>query len=122
MTRFDPERFTDAAPPVCYALDASDLIVSVNDAWQTFAVANNGAHLLRDRIIGRPIWDFISDDATRLVYDILFRQVRDGGRSQFDYRGDSPDRRRQMHLTISPGRLGHVLLEKYDRVRRAAPR
>jgi hypothetical protein len=111
VTRFEAERFTDAAPPVCYELNASDLIVGVNEAWQTFAVANGAAHLLRDRILGRPIWDFISDDATRLVYDIVFRQVRDGGRSQFEYRGDSPDRRRQMEMTIVAGRFGHLLLE-----------
>ena len=109
--RLETERYAHAAPVIQYEINASDVIVGVNDAWQSFAVANSAQHIMRDHVLGRSLWDFISDDTTRLVYDIVLRQVRDGGRSEFEYRCDSPDRKRLMQMTISPGYAGHVAFE-----------
>ena len=109
--RLEPRFFPDAAPVVRYEVDASDTLIGVNDAWQSFAIANGAPHLMRERILGRPLWDFVSDDTTRLVYDVILRHVRCGARSRFEYRCDSPDRRRLMQMTIAPGHAGHVVFE-----------
>ncbi len=109
--RIEATSFRNAAPAVIYEVDASDALVAMNDAWQSFAIANGAPHLMRDRILGRPLWDFISDETTRLVYDVVLRQVRNGARSRFEYRCDSPDRRRLMEMSIAPGPAGHVVFE-----------
>lgn len=109
--RLEAGTFPNASPVVRYEVDASDALISVNDAWQSFAIANGAPHLMRERILGRPLWDFVSDDTTRLVYDVILRQVRNGARSRFEYRCDSPDRRRLMQMTIVPGHAGHVVFE-----------
>src|SRR3712207_6997919 len=33
-----------------------------------FALDNSGAHLLAERVVGRPLWDFICDPTTRQLY------------------------------------------------------
>jgi len=107
----EPRSFHNAAPVVRYEVDASDTLIRVNEAWTSFAVANNASNLLTDGVIGRSLWDFLPHGTTRLVYDILLRQVRDGGQSRFAYRCDSPDRRRFMEMTITAGTNGHVIFE-----------
>jgi hypothetical protein len=109
--RLEATSFPNAAPPVIYEVDASDALVAVNDAWQSFAIANGAPHLMQGLILGRSLWDFVSDDTTRLVYDVILRQVRNGARSRFEYRCDSLDRRRLMEMSIVPGRAGHVIFE-----------
>ncbi len=111
VMRIEARAFPNAAPVVRYEVDSSDLLINVNDAWQTFAIGNEAAHLVRERVLGQSLWDFVSDDITRLVYDVILRQVRNGARSRFEYRCDSPDRRRLMEMTIAPGHAGHVVFE-----------
>jgi hypothetical protein len=103
--------FRDAAPVVRYEIDAMDRLVRVNDAWSSFATANDGLHLVAHRIIGCSLWDFVAGETTRQVYKSLLRRVRDGGRSRFTYRCDAPERRRSMEMTITARLGGHVRFE-----------
>jgi hypothetical protein len=114
--------FRDAAPLVRYEVDSSDALVTVNEAWSTFAVANGAPHLIAGCVIGRSLWDFITDDRTRRVYRSLLEGVRQGARRQFLFRGDSPQRRRFMQMTLSASIGGHVVFESVTLgVQRCAP-
>jgi hypothetical protein len=88
---------------VSYTIDRDDRIHSVSDAWVAFALANNGEHLLPPAILGRELWQMVSDLTTRHVYQVLLRNVRAGtGAVGFQFRCDSPAERRllSMHMTL----------------------
>lgn len=66
----------DARCLAVYEIDALRRIVSVDEAWCAFA-RENGAPQYADpaSIYGRPLLSFISDPATRLIYDGLIGRV-----------------------------------------------
>ncbi|HEX3102036.1 MAG TPA: hypothetical protein VHQ01_09605, partial [Pyrinomonadaceae bacterium] len=78
-----------------------DRIVSVNDAWNAFAVANGAPELSTSKIIGWSLWSFITDDVTRDIYRKILVAVRKGKPFDFDFRCDSPDYRRFLKMKIS---------------------
>lgn len=65
--------------PVVYEVDATDRIISVNDAWITFALHNSGEALLPPGIIGRHLWDSVADPTTIELYRMLYARVRSRG-------------------------------------------
>lgn len=110
--------------PVVYSVDASDAIVHVNEAWRSFAAANDGSALLPPAILGRTLWEFITDDVTLQLYRRLLARVRGGsGPVQFAFRCDSPGMRRLLEMNILADIGGGVtfvvhplVLEQRDRV------
>ena len=50
---------------ILYRLNDRDEIVFVNDVWSEFATANDGRHLVPSQVLGRSLWDFITDLTTR---------------------------------------------------------
>ncbi len=86
---------------VVYDLDASDNIVSVNDAWDRFAAENESASVGARNVVGRSLWDFISDPTTREIYRRLFASARGGSApSSFQFRCDAPSIRRLLEMEI----------------------
>ena len=104
---------------VTYQLNAADEILSVGGDWAPFAQANEAPYLA-DGVIGRPLWDFVGGMTTRHVYRELLARVRAGRTVAFDYRCDSPDLRRFLRMTISPGSEGGVAFD--SRTVRTEPR
>jgi hypothetical protein len=86
---------------VQYVVDASDVLVEVNDAWSAFAIGNGAPHLEARHVLGRSLWTFIADDRTCELYRSVMRRVREGGRSEFHFRCDSPEWRRYMLMSIT---------------------
>ena len=83
-----------------YHLDASDRIVAVDSAWIAFAAANDAADLPQ-RVLGRPVWQFITSLTVRELYRALFRRVRETRAGvTVTFRCDSPVVRRFMSLTV----------------------
>lgn len=75
----------------------------VNEWWDSFAQENQGELLLASGILGRPLWEFISDMETRHIYRLLHRRVRsDGASIGISFRCDAPGRHRLLGLNISP--------------------
>ena len=103
---------------VVYWLDASDVIHAVNASWDDFARENDGDAILEDRVLGKPIWHFISGDPTRMWLDTLVGYARISGKSVTrGYRCDSPDTKRFMEMAIEPEgekqvRLTHRILRE----------
>ena len=87
-----------------YALDGSDAIVSLGDAWLQFARENGAPGLTREAVLGTSVWEYIAGDSTREIYELLFRRVRDEVQPiVLPFRCDSADRFRFMELEIAPG-------------------
>lgn len=86
-----------------YTLDAFDRISAVSPEWVAFACENEAPGLTSDHVVGRPLREFISDEETRLLYQVLMNKVRKTGEPlSVKFRCDSPTLRRFMELRIEP--------------------
>lgn len=86
-----------------YELDADLRLVSVDEAWTAFALANAAPELVPPGPLGRPVLDAISDPMTRRLYHDLLARLGASGRSvTFAIRCDSPALRRFLDLSITP--------------------
>lgn len=87
-----------------YVLDSNDIIVFTSDNWTAFAENNQaGDSCSADKVLNRPIWQFISGDETKHLYEIIMNKVRESKtRVSFPFRCDSPDKRRYLELLITP--------------------
>lgn len=91
-----------------YVINKHDDIVDVSDSWLDFALEND-TKFTRDSVIGKSLWEFISNAQTRHLYRILLDKVRKTEEYiQVPFRCDAPDRRRFMELAISSLHNGYV--------------
>lgn len=86
---------------ISYVIDADDRLVSVSDEWSAFALHNHGEDLSPERITGHFLWNFISDEPTRELYQALLARVRSGTETELILRCDSPERRRLIELIVT---------------------
>ena len=89
-----------------YTLNDADEIVEVNDDWDVFATANGAPHLAAGQVLGRSLWDFVTDDTTRLLYRDVLARVRRDRAVRFTFRCDAPDCRRQLEMEVSAAPRG----------------
>lgn len=94
-----------------YVIDAEDRISFVNESWNSFAAANDGAGLKGADVLGQSLWDFIADAATRRLYQQIVTRVRAGQLMRFTLRCDGPAYRRLLEMTISAEPNGAVSFE-----------
>lgn len=91
--------------PVCmdveYVVDTKDKVVSVNEAWDVFALSNNAPGLHSEWVIGRDWREFVQGDATRMYMEAMLSATRLlGKRVAQSYRCDSPQEKRYVQLTV----------------------
>lgn len=96
---------------ISYTLNANDELISVDGQWDAFATANGGAHLTSPNVLGRSIWDFVSDPTTRLLYRDVLARVRHDRTVTFTFRCDAPDCRRLLAMTVLGKPGGWVVFE-----------
>ena len=97
-------------PVYQYYVDASDVIVSVDEWWLAFAKENNATELDETYVVGRQAREFIADEPTRSLYKEINAYVRMHDASvTVPFRCDSPTLERYMQLTISKC-ANHLLL------------
>ena len=87
-------------PTIVYRVDGEDRIVAVNGAWNAFASANGGGAITASRIIGRNLFEFVTDATTQQLYRQMLARIRGGQDLTYTYRCDSPDRRRLMEMEM----------------------
>ena len=84
-----------------YVLDNRDRIIWVIGDWDIFASENEGTELFSKNVCWRSIWDFVTDDVSRMWLESLFQLARLRGTSiERSYRCDSPDLKRFMRMSI----------------------
>jgi hypothetical protein len=99
-------------PVYRYCVDDSNVIVDVDHWWLAFARENNAAQLNETSVVGRLLWEFISDEPTRSLYKEIHDRVRSSGNPiSVPFRCDSPTLQRYMQLTISKHHDGLLLYE-----------
>jgi hypothetical protein len=93
-----------------YRIDDDDNIVYVSENWSQFA-ADNDAHesCMPPFVLNKSIWDYIFDQETAHLYQILLDKVRKQKTAvNIPFRCDSPDCRRYMRITIKYLTDGHI--------------
>lgn len=110
----------NSSSPVSYQIDALDRLIEVNQAWTEFARANDGLQVLPEFVLGKSLWQFITDATVENIYRRLAKLAREGRDTQFRYRCDSPKQKRifQMRITGRPGgrvEFSSTLLSTEDR-------
>ncbi|HVF57694.1 MAG TPA: hypothetical protein VM934_16185 [Pyrinomonadaceae bacterium] len=87
---------------ILYRLNHWDEIIFVNEGWTSFALSNDGPDLVPDRVLRRPLWNFITDVTTQALYRDILDKVRAGHTLRFTFRCDAPERERLYEMTVSP--------------------
>lgn len=84
-----------------YWLNDDDTIIAVGSTWDFFAGENEGREVVSALIVGRPLWEFISGDPTRMWLSsiLTLARIRNETISR-PYRCDSPTVKRFMNLEI----------------------
>lgn len=87
-----------------YTIDSEDRITSVCQNWCEFARDNKATdQCTSPLILGRTLWDFISDMETRHIYELMVQQVRMSNKqANVTINCDSPDLKRLIEITINP--------------------
>lgn len=110
-----------AGDVVLYRIDGRDRIVEVGGAWEIFAADNDGQAVAAAKVLGRPLWDFITGPSTVLVWRQILEHVRRIGTTvRFSFRCDSPRLRRYMRMAVSPRPRQNVLF--HSQLFRTEPR
>lgn len=92
-----------------YHLNAENLIVSADLAWDAFAVENGAPELLSTRITGEDLFGFITGMEMQHLQKMLLGRVRKTLQpSTIPFRCDAPDRRRFMEMTVTAQADGAV--------------
>lgn len=105
-------------PPVLctYDIDADLRLVSVDEGWTQFAVANGAPDLVPPAPIGSPVITRGTDATTRFIYRQLFRRAAASRKTVvFGIRCDSPEVRRFLELTIVPHDSGFTITTRLQR-------
>jgi hypothetical protein len=95
---------------VTYEIDALDIICAVGDSWRPFAIANLAPELANG-VIGRSLWNFVTEQVTQQVYRDLIERAKAGFAVSFSYRCDAPRLRRFMRMTMTGTAEGGVLFD-----------
>lgn len=88
------------ASEIVYRVDGQDRLVSVNSAWDSFATSNEGEDAVATHVIGRNLFEFITDRTTQHLYRQMLARIRAGKNIRYTYRCDSPDCRRLMEMQV----------------------
>jgi hypothetical protein len=96
-----------------YTVDESNRIIDVDDDWDaSVARAAGTAALMRARIVGRALEDFMTGDATKMFVRAALDAARLRGETRvWPYRCDTPDERRRYDMVICPQDDGMVKVE-----------
>jgi hypothetical protein len=86
-----------------YRVDAQDRITFVDANWLAFAAKNGLPALTAEAVMGKELWDFISDQTSRQFYKMFAGKARETGHIiAVPFRCDSPTQRRFMKMFIVP--------------------
>jgi hypothetical protein len=87
---------------IVYRIDSNNRIIEVDENWDWFALDNDSPHLVRDQVMHKPLFDLISDPMSRHLYQLLIERVKHTSKPiSFNFRCDSPEKRRYMHMEMS---------------------
>lgn len=93
-----------------YEVDRSGKLMSLGEGWVEFARENGWDDCQEGDVLGRLLLDFVDDATIRHLIKMVEKRVRDSGiELNYQYRCDSPDRKRYMEMVVSPVADGGIL-------------
>ena len=93
----------EVSSKIVYQIDSRDRLIAVDDAWRQFAEENQASDLAGDGILGRSLWDLITDSETRHLFSPMLTKVRKQQQPlTLRLRCDAPEIRRYLRLTLTP--------------------
>lgn len=97
---------------VIYTIDKDNRIISVGEGWEHASIIGGAQdYLEKNKIIGHFINEYISDEATQIYYDAIFKSCRLNQEViTNEYRCDSPSHQRFMKTTFTPHENGNITL------------
>lgn len=99
-------------PPVVYHLDPRDVITFVNSGWSTNSLQHGIPGLGPETVLKRCLWQFVSGDSVRALYEAVFARVRrEGAAREIPFRCDTADCRVWRRLRISALAAGGLRVE-----------
>lgn len=95
-----------------YSVDANDVIAYWGGNLVEFAYANDwSSGIAPEKVVGHPLFEFITGPETVHLYRILFDRCRSGKEiGPIPFRCDSPTERRFLELHLSPAAGGSVII------------
>ena len=88
---------------ITYHINKEQRIVFLNEGWYSFAKKNKASYLSSDTVINMPIFQFITDESCRHLYQMLIKRCREKHKAlRLSFRCDSPEKRRFMSMEIIP--------------------
>lgn len=101
-------------PLVTYHINSNDVLVYTCNNWDSFALENDAPEMISSNVLGRKIWDFISNTETRYLYKLIFDYVRSLKKeSDVIIRCDAPETIRLLNLKISYGSNGLLIIKSF---------
>jgi hypothetical protein len=106
LQQISGKELIESLADIFYVVDLDGYIVDYSRRnWDAFAI-DNGLSALAEpsKVLGRSIYDFISDEETRDSYSAFARALIRGHRDSvvFLYRCDAPEIKREMRMAITP--------------------
>jgi len=95
-------------PEIVYKINDLDELTYLSPGWDGFAAANDGPEVAAEKVLGRRLWEFISDETTLSLYREMVDQAHAGRHLEFRFRCDSPTSCRQMSMNIAKGADGQI--------------
>lgn len=86
---------------IVYHINNADAIIYVNEQWDTFALFNEGAEVSSSKVLGKSLWEFITDSTVRTIYRDVLAKIRSGNSIDFEFRCDAPAFRRYLSMHIA---------------------
>jgi len=99
----DPIMDSETAETFLLIINKENRITYVNDNWLRFAFESGRLPLTRDKVLNRPLLDFIEGRESRMLYEYMISKAREKNSPfAFPFRCDGPDIRRFMRMEIIP--------------------
>ena len=91
-----------------YWIDENNIIRQVDASWDSAMDSKSWSERASSKsVIGKSLFEFICDDVTRMYIAAMIDTVRVIPQSLFrPYRCDTPEAKRYMQMTVSPGENG----------------
>ncbi|SMP13438.1 hypothetical protein [Shimia sagamensis] len=103
-----------------YILNPENQICRTEGPWDEFALQNDGAEAIEDKVVGHSIWNFtVGFEVQSFLNAVFFFVRRSGAMFETKYRCDSSDSQRLFSMAVSPiadggVRVDHELLRQFE--------
>ena len=95
---------------ISYGIDSQNSVYYTSSSWDQSAIDGKTPQVIEEKILGEPLFNYISDLSTRHIYQLLVDKVRKSSQPiSFPFRCDTLHKIRHMNMIIEPEKDGKVI-------------